>query len=237
MLILCDSKMPSAAKAGLAMYGEVVEFATEGITYDAISGHPDIFFCKTPGGLVVAPNLPENYFTILDQNAITYTKGSLPVGKKYPLSARYNTLVTEKYIIQNPEIADPFIAELNPAHTIIPVKQGYVQCNLLALPNDTFITSDRGIEKSLKQHDIEVLFVDPSCIKLDGFEHGFFGGACGLIGNKLFVCGSIQHFKDQALIESFAEQAGVSIVGLHHGKPKDVGTIIFLFTGHEISYP
>jgi hypothetical protein len=229
MLILCDSKMPAAAKAGLTSYGEVVEFATEGITYEAISGHPDIFFCKTPGGLVVAPNLPEKYFSILDQNAITYTKGSLPVGKKYPLSARYNTLVTGKYIIQNQEIADPVIAELNPAHKIIPVKQGYVQCNLLALPNDTFITSDRGIEKSLKQHDLEVLFVDPSCIKLDGFEHGFFGGACGMLENKLFVCGSIQHFKEHALIESFAEQAGVSIVELHKGQPKDVGTIVYIF--------
>lgn len=230
MLILCDSKMPSAAKAGLASYGEVVEFATEGITYDAISGHPDIFFCKTPGGLVVAPNLPENYFTILDQNAITYTKGSLPVGKKYPLSARYNTLVTEKYIIQNTEIADPVIAQLNPAHKIIPVKQGYVQCNLLALPNDTFITSDRGIEKSLKQRNLEVLYVDPTCVNLNCFKNGFFGGACGLYGNALFICGSLKFFKNQLLIESFVKRARLAMVELYNGQPVDVGTILFLFT-------
>lgn len=228
MLILCDSKMPSAAKAGLTSYGEVVEFATEGITYDAISGHPDIFFCKTPGGLVVAPNLPENYFTILDQNAIKYTKGSLPVGKKYPLSARYNSLVTGKYSIQNTEIADPVIAELNPAHKIIPVKQGYVQCNLLALPNNTFITSDRGIEKSLKQHDIEVLFVDPSCVQLDGFEHGFFGGACGINGDKLFICGSLHYFTESEKIEKSVSAAGMKIVELYEGQPVDVGTILFM---------
>lgn len=228
MLILCDSKMPTAAKAGLASYGEVVEFATEGITYDAISGHPDIFFCKTPGGLVVAPNLPEQYFSILDQNAITYTIGSLPVGKKYPLSARYNSLVTEKYIIQNTEIADPVIAQLNPAHKIIPVKQGYVQCNLLALPNDTFITSDRGIEKSLKQHDIEVLFVDPSCIKLDGFEHGFLGGTCGINKSKIIVCGSLSFFAEYQTIVKFIEKAGVQIVELNEGRPLDIGTLVFL---------
>ncbi len=228
MLILCDSKMPSVAKTGLAMYGEVVEFATEGITYDAISGHPDIFFCKTPGGLVVAPNLSEKYFSILDQNAIKYTKGSLPVGKKYPLSARYNSLVTEKYIIQNSEIADPVIAELNPAYKIIPVKQGYVQCNLLALPNDTFITSDRGIEKSLKQHDLEVLFVDPSCVQLDGFEHGFFGGACGINKSKIFVCGSLSFFAEYQAVVKFIEKAGVQIVELNEGRPLDIGTLVFL---------
>jgi len=228
MLILCDSKMPEEAMLILSGYGEVVEFATKGITYDAISGHPDIFFCKTPGGLVVAPNLPETYFTILDQNSIQYSKGKLPVGKTYPESARYNTLVTKKYIIQNPEIADPVIAELNPGHKIIPVKQGYVQCNLLALPDDSFITSDRGIEKSLKQHDSEVLFVDSSCIKLEGFEHGFLGGVCGINRSLVLFCGSLSFFSEKPAIVKFIENAGVQFVELYEGQPLDIGTLLFL---------
>lgn len=231
MLILLDRKMPEAAKVKLAAYGDIVEFATEGITYEAISGHPDIFFCKTPAGLVVAPYLPEKYLTILDQNSIRYTQGTKPVGQAYPASARYNALLTGRFLIQNPAIADPVIAELNPGHEIIAVKQGYVQCNLLALPNETFITSDRGIEKTLKQTYSEVLFVDPSPIKLDGFEHGFFGGACGLLENTLFICGSLKFFKEKSEIESFAEHAGVSIIELYDEQPVDVGTILFLITG------
>lgn len=227
MLILCDSKMPQEAMSKLSGYGEVVRFATEGITYEAISGHPDIFFCKTPGGLIVAPNLPEKYFSILNQNSISYTKGMLAVGNTYPGTARYNTLVTGKFIIQNPEIADPIIVELNPGKTIIPVKQGYVQCNLLALPNDIFITSDRGIEKLLKQNQVEVLYADPACVKLEGFEHGFFGGACGLIENSLFICGSFSYFKEQQEIIAFIENSGVEIVELYDGNPVDIGTILF----------
>ena len=228
MLILLDRKMPEAAKEKLAAYGQIVEFATDGITYEAISGHPDIFFCPTPAGLIVAPNLPQEYFSILDQKHIPYLKGSLPVGKEYPETACFNSLVTGKFIIQNPTASDPVIQNLNPNFEIIPVKQGYVRCNLMALPNKTFITSDRGIEKSLNQRKLEVLYVDPACIKLDGFDNGFFGGACGLHGNTLFVCGSLKYLKEQSSIESFATQAGVSIIELYNGQPVDVGTILFL---------
>lgn len=228
MLILCDHKMPVMAMQNLAAYGEVIHFATNGITYEGISGHPDIFFCKTPGGLIVAPNLPEKFFNTLNQSSLAYTKGSLPVGKTYPASARYNSLISEKYIIQNPAVADAVIAELNPGRKIISVNQGYVQCNLLALPNDTFITSDRGIEKTLKQHQLEVLFVDPSAVKLEGFKHGFFGGACGMLHDKIFICGAMSYFKEKKLIFNFADRAGINIVELYDGPPVDVGTILFL---------
>lgn len=231
MLILLDRKMPEATKEKLAAFGNIVEFATEGITYEAISGHPDIFFCPTPAGLIVAPNLPEKYFRILDQNSINYIKGSLPVGSEYPETARYNSLVTDKYIIQNPAISEPVIHDLNMNPETIHVKQGYVRCNLIALPNDSFITSDRGIEKSLHQHKLEVLFVSPSNVKLEGFGNGFLGGACGLHGNTLFICGSLEHLQEQAQVESFIERAGVSIIELSDGQPVDVGTILFLITG------
>ena len=228
MLILLDKKMPEVAKEKLAAYGEIVEFATDGITYEAISGHPDIFLCPTPAGLIVAPNLPDYYFSILDQKNIPYLKGSLPVGRTYPESARYNSLVTKQYIIQNPAICDPEIRNSNKEPERIVTKQGYIQCNLVALPNNTFITSDRGIEKSLKLLKLEVLYVDPTSIKLDGFEYGFFGGACGLLGNTFFICGSLKYFKEHVVIEEFIGSAEIKIIELYSGPLLDVGTIMFL---------
>ncbi len=228
MLILCDSKMPATAKARLAEYGEIVEFATRGITYDAISGHPDIFFCPTPVGLIVAPNLSEKYYSVLKKHAINYTVGQMPVGVKYPDSARYNALVNDTYLIQNPMISDPTISEINPGLDIINVKQGYVRCNLVGLPGGSFITSDRGIEKSLMQYSKEVLFVDPSSVKLSGFENGFIGGACGLSENKLFLCGSLRYINERDQIEALAARSGVQIIELYDGMPVDVGTILFL---------
>ena len=228
MLILCDSKMPLKAKVKLSAYGEVVDFATHGITYEAISGHPDIFFCPTPSGLIAAPNLPKKYLDILSEHNIPYTTGQFPVGPAYPQTARYNTLVTDTFIIQNPDIADPMIAINNAGHKIIPVKQGYVRCNLIALPDESFITSDHGIEKSLKQHKLKTLYVDPSPVKLAGFEHGFFGGACGLYMNILFICGSLTFIREKQTVVEFISEAGVQIVELYVGNPVDVGTILFL---------
>ncbi|MEI8048154.1 MAG: DUF6873 family GME fold protein [Bacteroidota bacterium] len=228
MLILIDKKIPLAAKQKLAAYGEIVEFATEGITYDAISGHPDIFFCPTPAGLLVAPNLPGDYFAILKQYSIPYTTGQKPVGRSYPETAPYNSLVSEKCLIQNKEIADPEIKNMNPGSEVIHVRQGYVRCNLVSLPGNLFITSDRGIEKSLLHHQLETLYVDPSCVKLDGFEHGFFGGACGLLEDTLFICGSLNSVMEKESIEAFCCRAGVQIIELYDGQPFDVGTLIFL---------
>lgn len=228
MLILCDNKMPGAAKVKLSAYGEIVEFATEGITYDAISGHPDIFFCPTPAALIVAPNLPDGYFKILDQKGISYTSGQFPVGREYPESARYNALVTGSKMILNPDLCDLSIQQMNLKSEIIPVKQGYTRCSLVSLPNNTFITSDHGIEKTLKQRDWEVLFVDPQGIKLQGFDHGFFGGACGIYKNLFFICGSLTFFKEQELIVDFIEKSGIQVVELYHGPLIDVGTILFL---------
>lgn len=228
MLILCDSKMPVAAKEKLSAYGKIVEFATEGITYEAISGHPDIFFCPTPYGLIVAPNLPLKYFNILNQQGIIYTTGNLPVGKKYPETARYNALFASNKLIHNPDISDPSIQKLNPGAEIIPIKQGYTRCSLIHLPNNTFITSDRGIEKTLKQNQFEVLFVDPSCVILEGFQHGFIGGSCGINDNLLFICGSLKYFKERNLFEEFTARAGVQIIELYGGQPMDIGTLMFI---------
>ena len=228
MPILIDGRMPLAAKEKLRQFGEMIEFATEGITYEAISGHPDIFFCPTPNGLVVAPNLPKKYFDFLLKFSISFTLGKNPVGKIYPDSALYNSLVINKLFIHNPTICDATIQKFAESQHAIKVRQGYVRCNLLTLPNNSFITSDRGIEKTLKQQSFEVLFIESTCVKLPGFDHGFFGGICGINENVLFVNGSFSYFKEEEIIRNFIAKANIRIVELFDGQPIDVGTILFL---------
>jgi hypothetical protein len=228
MLIFADRRLPVQAKEILSPYGSVADFSTTGITYPAISCHPDIFFCPTPAGLVVAPNLPEEYIALLKEHQIPFLFGEQPVGDTYPDSARYNALLTDQFCIRAEGITDPSIAALNPGLETIRVRQGYIRCNLLALPDGSFLTSDRGIENVLRGRKLNVLFVDSTAIRLHGFPHGFFGGACGIYGDTLFFCGSLDTLSDSGTIRHFIRKSGLNIVELFDSQPLDAGTILFL---------
>ena len=103
-----------------------------------------------------------------------------------------------------------------------------MRCNLIALRDGSCVTSDHGIEKALTKNKTKTLFVDPSGIKLPGFDHGFFGGVCGVAGDTLFICGSLDYFSEKQQIENFVAGASMKIVELYEGPPFDAGTILFI---------
>jgi hypothetical protein len=226
MLILADKRIPKQALVHLKKHGEALEFETSTITYQAISGHPDIFFCQTENELVVAPNLPENMKQKLVQSAISFREGKGRVGSKYPQTAAYNCVVTEKFLIHNTALTDGEIINKLGGHEKIDVKQGYTRCNLLALKNDRFITSDKGIKSALKHRGLEVLFVNPKGILLPGFTHGFFGGTCGILQDKVFFIGNLSHFPEGEKVRQFL--SSYEIIELYDGPLVDGGSLIFI---------
>lgn len=254
MLIIVDEKISQEAKKKLSHYGEILEIRTENITYPAISGHPDIFFCQAPGRLFVAPNLPPRYFDQLKEHQVDFITGELPVGPEYPASARYNAVATENYLIHNFRHTDFTLTRTLEDHQLIHVDQGYCRCNLLPLKEDHFITSDMGIYKvmsskfkvqSFDNKELpnstfnpatagqpstfpKVLHVSPESILLPGFAHGFFGGCCGICEDKVFINGSLSFHPDSGKIKEYLTFLGYEIVELGDGPMMDVGSIFFL---------
>ncbi len=224
MLIIIDQKAPDKAKYKLSQVGKVVEFATDGICYDAISGHPDIFFFQWPGGLVVAPNLPGKYKQLLQEEGISFQEGAFIVGQKYPFTAHYNALYTSQGILHNTKYTDPVIKNLG--YPLIHCRQGYVRCNTLQA-GKTMITSDRGIEKVLTKQEIESVFVEPSKVLLKGVANGFFGGCCGFWMKKLYICGSLNNLPGGEEFKSSLEHE-IEIIPLYNGPLMDVGGIMFI---------
>lgn len=222
MKILADKRIPDQAKINLEKFGEVIFLETRGITYPAISGHPDIFFCKTRDRLVCAPNAPK----IIIDNLYSKIAGKYSVGEKYPETAFYNAVVTDKYLIHNQRYTDSVLKEKCRQLDFIQVTQAYTRCNLIALNNDRFITSDKGIEKALANLNLEVLFVNPQGISLPGFDHGFFGGTCGLRRDQIFFVGSLDHVADGEKIRKYL--SNYDIIELYDGPLYDGGSIIFL---------
>jgi len=228
MKVIANSSIPISALNKLREYGNVLPFETTEITYPAISGHPDIFFCLTDKHLVIAPNTPTKFKKKLNDNNISYIEGQKNVGNCYPDTAMYNAVVTHKYLIHNLEITDNSIKEACTGKISIHVNQAYTRCNLLPLKNESFITSDKGIYKTLLTNNINVLYVNPKGIILPGFNNGFFGGACGVTKNQVFIIGSLSFLTDGEKVTQFIENLGYQIIELYDGSLWDGGSLIFI---------
>jgi len=227
MLIIIDHKIPEQAKRKLSEYGEIMELQSKDITYNAISGHPDIFFCRAPEAMIAAPNTPEKYIGMLKKRKIPFRFGEKEVDIQYPGSAIYNAVITEKYFIHNLNISDPVVMGSLENHQQIHVNQGYTRCSLLPLKDDCFITSDSGIYKTLTDNNIDVVQVHPGGVKIQGFKHGFFGGACGIYDDKVFIIGSLDHFPEGEKVRAFLEKFEYEIIELYDGPLFDGGSIMF----------
>jgi hypothetical protein len=229
MLIIADHRIPEQAKKMLSAFGELLLVKTKNLVYDAISGHPDIFFCQVGNKLIVSPGLPETIFKKLKDHHIDFIIGKQNPGMKYPSSARYNVVCSDKYLIHNPRSVELEIVEKTRQHLLINVKQAYVRCNLLPLKNDTFITSDMGIYKTLEPITEKVLFVHAKGILLPGFEHGFFGGACGVLDDKVFILGNLAKYPEGKSVRTFLQDQNYNIIELYDGPLFDGGSLFFVY--------
>ena len=228
MLILGDAGIPVAAIEKLSLWGRFVPFQTQNIVYDAVSGHPDLFFCPVDKQWIMAPNIPDKYKTLWIQKDIPSLEGENNVGKTYPKTAFYNAVITEKYLIHNQKITDPVIKQQASGRTIIHVNQAYTRCSLLPLSHDRFITSDEGIYKTLLKSGIEVQYFSPQGILLPGFSHGFLGGCCGIFENRVFITGQLNFYREGEKLRRLLLKWNYEIIELYAGPLLDGGGLFFI---------
>lgn len=234
MIAIVNSSISDKALITLKKYSDVILFSTMGITYDAISNHPDIFICQDNNMFIVAPNTPNEYFKLFDNHNIRFKIGVTKIGNKYPNTSHYNAVFTEKHLIHNHKYSDKEILSQLSSRQIISVNQSYTRCNLLPLNDGSFITSDKGIEKHLKKHNIECLHIAPDEIQLSGFSNGFFGGACGYYKNHIFLNGKLKYLKSGSNIKAFLESKDIDLVELYDGPVTDIGSILFINTSSNL---
>ena len=225
---ICSKHLPRKAKQCLSRYAVLVEFSTSGITYEAISAHPDIFFCKVKETLIMAPNVPEEYKIKLRSRKIEFAEGANSVRNSYPGSTVYNAVVSTGFLIHSGNITDPSLANACSGLEKISVRQGYTRCSLLPLKEDSFITSDEGIHKKLTERNLNVIYVKPEGIMLPGFSHGFFGGTCGVYENTVFIAGSLAQYKEGDFVKEFLRALKYEIVELYDGPLFDCGSLLFV---------
>jgi len=228
MYIITNNRIPHLAKRKLSEFGEVIFFETQDISYPAISLHPDIFMVQTGKGLVIAPNLPLEMKNILNKKNISFFEGENYVGKTYPQTATYNAVITEEFLIHNLNITDSFLQSQSENLEKIHVNQAYTRCNLLALKENNFITSDEGIEKVLRKRGVSVLYINPSEIILPGMKNGFFGGCCGIYGNAVYLIGNLDFIPEGKKVRKYISSLAYELIELYNGPLFDGGSLIFI---------
>lgn len=227
-LIIADKRIPLPAKNTLRQTGRLMLLESSPSVYKSISGHPDIFMCAGDGEVVVSPDFPADMIHSINEAGYKVYKGRALPGRLYPESAVYNAVVTGRHLIHNLKITDPEILHIHSGKKHIHVNQGYTRCNLLPLDDSSFITSDRGIEKTLRGEGFEVLYADPAPVVLKGQKHGFFPGCCGVLNKTVLMTGSLNHHHQKEEITEFILSKGFGIKELFDGKLTDTGSILIL---------
>lgn len=226
MIIIASESIPETAFRKLQTTGTVLLLGRQIGPYPAIAAHPDVFLCQKGHVVYSSPALSAWLSPKMGKGRFVPGK-NLP-GKTYPHTAIYNAVFAGNTFVHHLGVSDPILLKAAQNMEHIHVNQAYTRCNLLGLNSACFVTSDRGIEKKLLLAGKKVFYIDPHQIVLPGKNHGFFGGACGLYDQTIYVCGNWQSLKEAAALQAFCQQCGFTIASLCDGPVIDIGAVFFV---------
>ena len=187
--------------------------------------HPDIslfYFEKT---LYVENSVFSYYKNKLKNINIESVNSNFLKNKEVCLNIAFNN----RFFFHNEKFTPTDIfKKLSKNKEYIKINQGYANCSMICF-NNTIITSDIGIYKTLLKEKINVKLVTTDGILLNGYKNGFIGGTCGFISNdKLLFYGDVTKYKDYDIIKKIADIENVELIFPKNTDFVDLGGIISL---------
>ena len=147
----------------------------------------------------------------------------------YPHDILLNAARVGNHLFANKAIDSTILKcyKKNDEITIEFVRQGYTKCSVAMVDSNSIITADKSIAETARKLGMDVQQISPGYIKLDGYDYGFIGGCCGLIGkHKIAFTGNLHTHPDYVQIKTFIESKKIEIVPLTNGDLIDIGGII-----------
>lgn len=231
--IIIDNRMRNIEKAKLKELGyKLLEIKENKNLYPEIASHVDILACKVGEKIVVEPTQYANF-----QEYENFIKGQEIVQEKYPLDIKYNVCIIGKKAIHNFQNTDSKLKELliNDGYELINTTQGYTNCSIAVIDNNSAIVSDQGLYKILKFHGIDVLMVNNDLdIKLfNGNKYsdkkGFIGGCISSLGEAIIVFGDLNKIDTDWRIREFITSKNLEIIEFEGLDVIDYGGIIWTY--------
>ena len=231
--VIIDNRMREKEKNKLEELGyELVEINTSDKVYSEIVSHVDIFTCKVGEKIIVEPTQYMKLSKI--PNVI---KGKEEIQEKYPFDIKYNVCIIGKKAIHNFQNTDSKLKELliNDGYELINTTQGYTNCSIAVIDDNSAIVSDQGLYKILKFHGIEVLLVNNNLdIKLfNGNKYsdkkGFIGGCVSSLGESIIVFGDLNKIDSDGRIREFITSKNLNIIEFEGLDVIDYGGITWTY--------
>ena len=131
---------------------EFIEIKKSTNVYPEISSHVDIFACKVKDKIVVEKSAYKMLKNKLNNDENILISGETMISYDYPNDIKYNVCIVGNKAIHNFKYTDSkIISELNKSNfEIINVKQGYSNCSIAVIDENSIILSDKGLYNSLK---------------------------------------------------------------------------------------
>lgn len=229
--VIIDNRIRKIEKEQLKKLGyELIEIKTSSKVYPEISSHVDIFACKVRDKIIIEPT---QY-----PNIVPYAKNSIEgqdeIQEKYPDDIKYNVCIIGKKAMHNFQYTDERLKQelINNNYELINTTQGYTNCSIAVIDDNSAIVSDKGLYKILKFHDIDTLLVENNLdIKLLNGENysskkGFIGGCITRLGDSIIVFGDLNKIDIDGRIRDFITSKNLKIIELKGLDIIDYGGLI-----------
>ncbi len=233
--LIIDERMRRIEKEKLKSLGyELIEKNKNENLYSEISSHVDIFACKIKDKIIVENGLYKTLKSKL-KNADFIINGTSNVYGGYPDDIKYNVCIVGNKAIHNFKYTDIKLKKEIKENNLelIDVKQGYSKCSIAVINDNSIILSDKGLNKTLENKGLDILFLDYTPdIKLltennkYSKKNGFIGGAISKIQNNIIVFGDLSKIDINNKIKNFILSKNLKIVDFKGLDVIDYGGII-----------
>jgi len=220
--ILVDNKIRDIEKEKLSELGyEVILLDSNNLMYDEISSHSDIFTFKIENNLICEEVLFDKLKSLKLDCKNNIEKIDEHFSNKYPEDIYLNICLIGKKAFHNFKYTSKKAIDLMDkyAYEKINVKQGYTNCSIAVIDDNSAIVSDVSLEKVLKENGIDVLRVDTKgkikLLKNDktiSDMEGFIGGSIVRVENNIIVFGDIEKIDEDGKIKKFISSKGLNLI-------------------------
>ena len=189
--------------------------------YEEISSHVDIYISKIKDTLIIEKAMYDNIKEKVLDNDICIVRGNETVKNPYPNDILYNVCVIGNNAIHNFKYTDKKLLEIIDKKGLnkININQGYSNCSIAVIDDNSAIVSDKKIANILQKNGIDTLYIDEKLdIKLLDKKgnyskmSGFIGGAIARIENNVIVFGDLNKIDKENKIRNFITSRNLNVI-------------------------